>query len=92
MPSSKSTSRNGIRTQRRRIPIKRCFHVSGNSRSNLSLSYKNFEKEDPDTELKELIIHLFKNHERYGYRRITEELKKLGHQLIIKKCIELCEN
>ncbi|SDM53047.1 Transposase InsO and inactivated derivatives [Sediminibacillus halophilus] len=47
---------------------------------------KNFWKEDPDTELKELITRLFKKfHERYGYKRITTELKKLGHSINHKK-------
>ncbi|WP_226376949.1 IS3 family transposase [Oceanobacillus halotolerans] len=47
---------------------------------------KNFEIEDSDTELKELITHLFKKfHERYGYKRITKELKKLGHLINHKK-------
>ena len=51
---------------------------------------KNFGKEDPDTELKELITHLFKKfHERYGYKRITKELKKLGHCVNHKKVYRL---
>jgi putative transposase len=37
-------------------------------------------------ELKELIAHLFKKfHERYGYKRITKELKKLGQSINHKK-------
>jgi putative transposase len=51
---------------------------------------KNFEKEDPETELKELITNLFKKfHERYGYKRITKELKKLGHRVNHKKVYRL---
>jgi putative transposase len=47
---------------------------------------KSLGKEDPDTELKELIAHLFKkSYERYGYKRITKELKKLGHLINHKK-------
>ncbi len=47
---------------------------------------KNFGKEDSDAELKELIIHLFKQfHERYGYKPITKELKKLGRHINHKK-------
>ncbi|SEO70006.1 Transposase InsO and inactivated derivatives [Amphibacillus marinus] len=47
---------------------------------------KNFGKEDTDTELKTRITHLFKKfHERYGYKRITEELKKLGYSINHKK-------
>lgn len=51
---------------------------------------KNQGKEDPDTELKKLITDLFKKfHERYGYKRITEELKKLGHHVNHKKVYRL---
>jgi len=50
----------------------------------------NFGKEDPNTELKELITHLFKKfHERYGYKRITKELNKLGHRVNHKKVYRL---
>ena len=51
---------------------------------------KNFIKEDPDRELKELITDLFKKfHERYGYKRITKELKKLGHCVNHKRVYRL---
>lgn len=51
---------------------------------------KNFGKEDSDAEIKELIRHLFKQfHERYGYKRITKELKKLGHCVNHKKVYRL---
>jgi len=40
MPYSKSTNSVGIRTQRRRIQIKRCVKNSRHPRGNLSLSYK----------------------------------------------------
>ncbi len=51
---------------------------------------KNLEKEDPDRELKELITDLFKKfHERYGYKRITKELNKLGHRVNHKKVYRL---
>ena len=47
---------------------------------------KNLDREDPNAELKELITDLFKEfHERYGYKRITKELKKLGHSINHKK-------
>ncbi|MEY8371855.1 IS3 family transposase [Aerococcaceae bacterium 50-4] len=47
---------------------------------------KNFDKEDPDTDLKELIVQQFELYEeRYGYKRITNELKKLGHCINHKK-------
>jgi putative transposase len=39
---------------------------------------------------KKLITHLFKKvHERYGYKRITKELKKLGHCVNHKKVYRL---
>ncbi|MFD2211211.1 IS3 family transposase [Virgibacillus halophilus] len=51
---------------------------------------KNFEKEDPDTELKEPITELFKKfHERYGCKRTTKESKKLGHCVNHKKVYRL---
>ncbi|MBP2080194.1 IS3 family transposase [Oceanobacillus polygoni] len=47
---------------------------------------KNFGREDSDIELTERITCLFeKFHERYGYKRITKELQKLGHQINHKK-------
>ncbi|MFD1706083.1 IS3 family transposase [Siminovitchia sediminis] len=51
---------------------------------------KNFGKEDSDAEIKELIRHQFKQfHERYRYKRITKELKKLGHCVNHKKVYRL---
>ena len=47
---------------------------------------KNFGREDSDAELKNIITDLFKKfHERYGYKRITRELKKLGCVINHKK-------
>ena len=46
----------------------------------------NLDREDTDTTLKNIIIDLFKKfHERYGYKRITRELKKLGYGINHKK-------
>ncbi|WP_170031441.1 transposase [Alteribacillus bidgolensis] len=37
---------------------------------------KNFDREDSDSELKKIITDLFKKfHERYGYKRITREIR-----------------
>ncbi len=59
--------------------LKDIFLVVGIPEATYHYHVKNFGKEDPDTELKERITHLFKKfHERYGYKRITKELKKLG--------------
>ncbi|MFE8701988.1 IS3 family transposase [Cytobacillus sp. FJAT-54145] len=66
------------------------FLVVGIPEATYHYHVKNFEREDPDTELKELITHLFKKfHERYGYKRITGELKKLGYCINHKKVYRL---
>jgi transposase InsO family protein len=45
-----------------------------------------FDKEDSETELKELITDLFYQFkERYGYKRITDEVKKHGYCINHKK-------
>ncbi|WP_077601657.1 IS3 family transposase [Oceanobacillus sojae] len=47
---------------------------------------KNLGKEDSDLALKERITDLFKKfYERYGYKRITRELKDLGYDINHKK-------
>src|SRR5699024_12046488 len=92
MPSSKSPSEIGIRTQTRRIPIKGYTRCGWYSRSNLSLSRKKLWKRRSDIELKELITEQFKKyHERYGYKRITKELKKLGYRVNHKKVYSLIQ-
>jgi transposase InsO family protein len=66
--------------------LKDIFFVVGIPEATYHYHVKNFGKEDPDTELKELITHLFKKfHERYGYKRITRELTKLGRHINHKK-------
>lgn len=51
---------------------------------------KNLGKEKSESELKECIIDLFKKfHERYGYKRITVELKKFGYHINHKKVYRL---
>lgn len=54
---------------------------------------KNFGREDSDKVLKKIIIDLFKKfHERYGYKRITRELNKLGYVINHKKVYRImCE-
>ena len=70
--------------------LKDIFLVVGIPEATYHYHVKNFGKEDPDTELKELITHLFKKfHERYGYKRITKELKKLGYCVNHKKVYRL---
>ena len=47
---------------------------------------KQFERPDPDAELKSLIQAIYDEHEgRYGYRRIRDELKNRGHKVNHKK-------
>jgi len=66
--------------------IKDILSVVGIPEATYHYHVKNFGKEDPDTELKETITHLFnKFHERYGYKRITQELRKLGQRINHKK-------
>src|SRR5699024_9253369 len=51
-----------------------------------------FGKEDSDIELKVCITDLFqKFHERYGYKRITRELKKLGYDINHKKVYRIMQ-
>ena len=70
--------------------LKDIFHVVDIPEATYHYHVKSFGKEDRDTELKELITHLFqKFHERYGYKRITNELKKLGHCVNHKKVYRL---
>lgn len=72
------------------LRLKDIFIAVGIPKATYHYHVKNFEKEDPDTELKELITNLFKKfHERYGYKRITKELKKLGHRVNHKKVYRL---
>jgi putative transposase len=66
--------------------LKDILFVVGIPEATYHYHVKNFGKEDPDTELKDLITHLFKkSHERYGYKRITKKLKKLGQRINHKK-------
>ena len=70
--------------------LKDIFHVVGIPEATYHYHVKNWGKEDPDTELKDLITNLFKKfYERYGYKRITKELKKLGHCINHKKVYRL---
>ncbi|WP_456272138.1 IS3 family transposase [Bacillus sp. AK031] len=66
--------------------LKNILFVVGIPEATYHYHAKNFGKEDPDTELKETITTLFNVfHERFGYKRITKELKKLGHRINHKK-------
>jgi putative transposase len=70
--------------------LKDIFLVVGIPEATYHYHVKNFGKEDPDTEIKDLIIYLFKGfHERYGYKRITDELQKLKYCINHKKVYRL---
>ncbi len=66
--------------------LKDIFPIVGIPEATYHYHVKNFRREDSDTVLKEIITDLFKKfHERYGYKRITGELKKLGYVINHKK-------
>lgn len=70
--------------------LKDIFHVVDIPEATYHYHVKNFGNKDTNRELKELITDLFKKfHERYGYKRITKELKKLGHRVNHKKVYRL---
>ncbi len=70
--------------------LKDIFLVVGIPEATYHYHVKKLGKEDPETELKEIITYLFRKfHERYGYKRITKELKKLGHCVNHKKVYRL---
>lgn len=70
--------------------LKDIFLLVGIPEATYHYHVKNFGKEDPDTEIKDLIIYLFKGfHERYGYKRITDELQKLNYCINHKKVYRL---
>lgn len=70
--------------------LKDILFVVGIPEATYHYHVKNLGKEDPDKGLKGLITDLFKKfHERYGYKRITKELKKLGHLVNHKKVYRL---
>ena len=51
---------------------------------------KKMAQDNPDQELEDLILTIFKeNDENYGYRRITDELHHRGHQVNHKKVYRL---
>ncbi|QKS70010.1 IS3 family transposase [Paenalkalicoccus suaedae] len=70
--------------------LKDILVIVGIPESTYHYHVKNFGKEDPDRELKEVITELFKAfHERYGYKRITKELKKSAWCINHKKVYRL---
>ncbi|WP_313893389.1 IS3 family transposase [Psychrobacillus sp.] len=86
MPSSKSTSSAGIRTQRSRIPIKRCTRDSKDSRGNVSLPSETTKERRSRQRVERVNRRSFQQHEgRYGYRRVYLELRAQDYVINHKK-------
>lgn len=66
--------------------MKALIKLAGIPRSTYYYWVKNFDRPDPDAELKTLIQAIYGEHEgRFGYRRIRDELRNRGHQVNHKK-------
>ncbi|MGI7281572.1 IS3 family transposase, partial [Campylobacter jejuni] len=88
--SRKAQAKLAFKLKEEGFRLKDIFLVVGIPEATYHYHVKNFGKDDPDMELKELISAQFKEfHERYGYKRITKELKKLGHRVNHKKVYRL---
>jgi arginine/lysine/ornithine decarboxylase len=73
-----------VRELRRKYPLKGLLKISGISRS--SYYFLINENPDKDAEIKRLISEINHKHKgRYGYRRITQELKNQGMVINHKK-------
>ncbi|MEQ2529729.1 IS3 family transposase [Bacillaceae bacterium CLA-AA-H227] len=71
---------------RHEFPVKALINLAGIPRSTYYYWVKNFDRPDPDAELKVLIQSIYDEHEgRYGYRRIRDELRNRGHVVNHKK-------
>ncbi|MCM3472483.1 MULTISPECIES: IS3 family transposase [Brevibacillus] len=71
---------------RTEFPIKALLKLAGIPRSTYYYYVKTFSRPDKHAELKTLIQAIYHEHKgRYGYRRIKDELKNLGHQVNHKK-------
>ncbi|MGG1658027.1 IS3 family transposase [Brevibacillus sp. NRS-1366] len=71
---------------RTEFPIKALLKLAGIPRSTYYYYVKTIGRPDKHAELKALIQAIYHEHKgRYGYRRITDELKNLGHQVNHKK-------
>ncbi|MBH0167666.1 IS3 family transposase [Fictibacillus sp. 7GRE50] len=71
---------------RHEFSIQALIKLAGIPRSTYYYWVNNFNRPDPDEELKHLIQAIYKEHEgRFGYRRIRDELRNRGHQVNHKK-------
>ena len=75
---------------RHEFTIKLLLEVSGLARSTYYYYIKHRNDEDKYSEIKEQITNIFcENKERYGYRRITMELRNRGYSLNHKTVLRL---
>jgi putative transposase len=66
--------------------VKALIKLAGIPRSTYYYCVKNFDRLDPDKEVKSLIQAIYDEHEgRFGYRRIRDELRNRGHRVNHKK-------
>lgn len=71
---------------RTEFPIKALLTIAGVPRSTYYFYVNTFSRLDKHVEIKALIQSIFDEHKgRYGYRRITDELKNRGHLVNHKK-------
>ncbi|USG63678.1 IS3 family transposase [Brevibacillus ruminantium] len=71
---------------RTEFPIKALLTLAGIPRSTYYFYVKSLSRPDKHAELKTLIQSIYHEHKgRYGYRRIQDELKNLGHLVNHKK-------
>lgn len=70
--------------------LKNVLFIVGIPEATYHYQVQQFGKEEPDQSLKAVIEKLFTDfEERYGYKRITGELKKLGYEINHKKVYRL---
>ncbi|ATF10566.1 IS3 family transposase [Brevibacillus brevis X23] len=71
---------------RTEFPIKTLLKFAGIPRSTYYYYVKTFGSQDKHAEVKAMIQAIYHEHQgRYGYRRIRDELRNLGHQVNHKK-------
>ncbi|MDN6164416.1 MAG: IS3 family transposase [Tetragenococcus halophilus] len=82
-----------IHTLRGRFKLKDILEVLDFPKSTYMYWQKRFDREDPDKEIKEVIMTIRKQHTDYGYRRMKKELLKydikINHKKLQRLMIEL---
>ncbi|UJF14731.1 IS3 family transposase [Jeotgalibaca sp. MA1X17-3] len=74
-----------IHTLRGRFKLKDILEVVKFPKSTYMYWQKRFDREDPDKEIKEVMMTIRKQHADYGYRRMKKELLKYGVEINHKK-------